>query len=370
MEFFSREFKAAIQNGVVHPYICPGGPPPMQHLLYADDMVVFSNGRKNSVRKLVDIIQSFWSTSGQMLNPDKSCIFFSTSIKETHRTSLLELTGFKSGIFPTTNLGALLFPGRPKIEYFKHLEECIKTKISGWTKRFLSISGRATIIASVLGSLIIHTMSIIPVPKGCLQKMERLLANFLWDSGEARRRHSISWDTVCVPKDEGLEVTLPQEAKDWRVRDVASDPLIRTWLLSMLPGSLSDVVNNISLGVGPDKLRWKGCSSGTFTVWKYYLNHRRTLPKQRLFDNIWQVWIPPKSSGLVWKRFHKVIPIDDSVKRLGFQLPSKCHYCKVSACETMDHLFCQSDIAKAGWEFLAKLFYKTVPHNIIQLKYY
>ncbi|KAL9690798.1 hypothetical protein QQ045_011208 [Rhodiola kirilowii] len=51
------------------------------------------------------------------------------------------------------------------------------------------LRGRATLIASILGSLNIHTMSIIPVPKGCLQKMERLLANFLWDNGEARRRH-------------------------------------------------------------------------------------------------------------------------------------------------------------------------------------
>ncbi|KAL9675669.1 hypothetical protein QQ045_003873 [Rhodiola kirilowii] len=192
MEFFSWKFNAAIYNGVVHPFI-PGGPPPVHHLLYADNMVVFANGRKNSVRKMVDIIQSFCYTSGQILNPDKSCIFFSTSIKENRRINLLDLTGFKTGLFPVTYLGDILFLGRPKIEYFIHLKKCIKAKIFEWTKCFLSISGRATLIASVLGSLSIHTLSIIPVPKGCLKKMESLLSNFLWDSGESCRRHWVSW---------------------------------------------------------------------------------------------------------------------------------------------------------------------------------
>ncbi|KAL9680304.1 hypothetical protein QQ045_018182 [Rhodiola kirilowii] len=180
MEFFSRKFNAAIYNGVVHPFMCPCGPPPVHHLLYADDMVVFTNGRKNLVRKMVAIIQRFCSTSGQMLNPDKSCIFLSTSIKENRRISLLDLTGFKTGLYPVTYLGAPLFPGRPKIEYFIHLEECIKAKISGWTKRFLSIIGRATLIASVLGSLSIHTLFIIHVPKGCLRKTSRELSLGQW----------------------------------------------------------------------------------------------------------------------------------------------------------------------------------------------
>ncbi|CAM8911543.1 unnamed protein product [Rhodiola kirilowii] len=199
MEYFSRLYNTSVQNSTIKSYIVASIIPPMHHLLYADDLLLFSSGRKDSVRKLLDIIKYFCAMSGQMLNPDKSVPFFAKSISDCRRKDLLKLTSFKNGTFQTNYLGAPLFPGRPKIIFFKHLEDNIRNKIEGWTKQFLSISGRATLISSVLGSLSVHTLSILPVPKGCIKKMESLMSNFLWDS----KRHWIKWSAVCTPKMEG-----------------------------------------------------------------------------------------------------------------------------------------------------------------------
>ncbi|KAL9690308.1 hypothetical protein QQ045_010705 [Rhodiola kirilowii] len=124
-----------------------------------------------------------------MLNPAKSKIFFSDSVNEGRRAAILELTNFKEGKFPVMYLSAPIFPGRAKVIYFKHLEDVVKGKIAGWTKNFLSMSGRATLISSVLASVSIHMRSIVPVPKVVLKGIERMMRNFLWDRGTNSRHH-------------------------------------------------------------------------------------------------------------------------------------------------------------------------------------
>ncbi|KAL9659108.1 hypothetical protein QQ045_021151 [Rhodiola kirilowii] len=203
MEFFSQMINQAFTNGKLTPYKPKGGRMDIHHLLYADDMLVFSNGHKNCVRKLLGFIYSFCDASGQMLNPDKSKIFFSKGFMASRRKDILELTNFREGKFPVIYLGAPLFPGKAKAIYFKYLEDVVKGQIASWAKNFLSISGRAVLISSVLSSVSIHTLSILPVPKVVINGLERLMRNFLWDRGASTRHHWVNWEVCCLPKDEG-----------------------------------------------------------------------------------------------------------------------------------------------------------------------
>ncbi|KAL9666676.1 hypothetical protein QQ045_001012 [Rhodiola kirilowii] len=88
-----------------------------------------------------------------MLNPDKSKVFFSEGIGGTRRKTILDITKFKEGKFPVIYLGAPLFSGRAKISYFKYLEDVVKGEIASSAKNFLLLSGRATLILSVLSSV-------------------------------------------------------------------------------------------------------------------------------------------------------------------------------------------------------------------------
>ncbi|CAM8892705.1 unnamed protein product [Rhodiola kirilowii] len=203
MEYFSQLLNRAVINRQVMPYKPKGGKMRIHHLLYADDMLVFSNGHKNSMKRLTNLIGHFCDVSGQMLNPAKSMIYFSEGIIFKRRKTIIEMTKFQEGKFPVIYLGAPLFCGRSKISYFNHLEEVVKGKIAGWSKNFLSIGGRATLINAVLSSVSIHTLSILPVPKTIIKGLERLMRNFLWDRGTSQRHHWVNWETICTPKDEG-----------------------------------------------------------------------------------------------------------------------------------------------------------------------
>lgn len=70
-------------------------------------------------------------------------------------------------------------------------------------RNLLSMAGRVTLIKSVLTSISIHVMTVLPIPKKILMRMESLLANFLWDHGSSRSHHWVNFENICRPKDAG-----------------------------------------------------------------------------------------------------------------------------------------------------------------------
>ncbi|KAL9691450.1 hypothetical protein QQ045_011874 [Rhodiola kirilowii] len=123
MEVFSRMLQRGCRSGRIEPYFVKVGAVQVSHLLYVDDILIFSNGSKHSLERLLTIINQFCTNSGQQLNPTKSTIFFDEHILYARRRTILQTTSFIAGTFPTTYIGAPLFPGRVKIEYFQGLED-------------------------------------------------------------------------------------------------------------------------------------------------------------------------------------------------------------------------------------------------------
>ncbi|KAL9676494.1 hypothetical protein QQ045_004708 [Rhodiola kirilowii] len=127
-------------------------------------------------------------------------IYLFTNVR---RQTTLRITGFTQGTFPTTYLGAPLFPGRVKVEYFQALEDKVRNRINGWVKNLLSMGGKITIIEAILNSLITHILAALPKPVTVIKRISRLFACFLWDSNSQKRQHWVSWDNIFRPKDAG-----------------------------------------------------------------------------------------------------------------------------------------------------------------------
>ncbi|KAL9660803.1 hypothetical protein QQ045_025621 [Rhodiola kirilowii] len=97
MEWLSKSLNDAVKRGDIwRYYTCPRAIA-VNHLLFADDLLLFTSGAKQSIRSLSAIIQAFCHISGQRLNPNKSTIIFSKIINNIHHQSLLNLTGFAAG---------------------------------------------------------------------------------------------------------------------------------------------------------------------------------------------------------------------------------------------------------------------------------
>ncbi|CAM8983825.1 unnamed protein product [Rhodiola kirilowii] len=72
MEMFSRLLHSRMADGSIVPYFVKPGALPISHLLYVDDMLLFTNGNMESVESLMRVIHRFCSWSGLRLNASKS----------------------------------------------------------------------------------------------------------------------------------------------------------------------------------------------------------------------------------------------------------------------------------------------------------
>ncbi|KAL9690772.1 hypothetical protein QQ045_011182 [Rhodiola kirilowii] len=171
MEWFSRVMKAGDQFGVLKPYITKRPSIRINHLLFADDLLIFTNGAKDS------------------LNSSKSILIFPKVFASKRKTDLLSLSKFSEGSLPQPYLGAPLYRGRTTIDLFDGLVDKVDARIGGWATHLLSIGGWVTLCNSVLMSIGIHAMMVLSVPATSLSRIASRIANFIWDSDGTKHRH-------------------------------------------------------------------------------------------------------------------------------------------------------------------------------------
>ncbi|XP_058077435.1 uncharacterized protein LOC131225851 [Magnolia sinica] len=179
-----------MSNGGCLPFSLGRGCQRISHLLYADDTLLFLNGGRASMRKIVALLDEYQSASGQLINKGKSSFLCSNKIpvSRIHAISSLLRIARSTGTF--SHLGVPLSVGRLKSSAFQPLVDKVRGRIKGWTARILSQAGRMVLIKHVLSSIPIHSMAASCIP------------NQGWSEGK-RKLHWKSWKTISMPKEEG-----------------------------------------------------------------------------------------------------------------------------------------------------------------------
>nr|XP_016513123.1 PREDICTED: uncharacterized protein LOC107830160 [Nicotiana tabacum] len=178
--------------------------PIINHLTYANDLVVFSSGNSKSIKDLMKQIKWYEKNSGQKVNKDKSFFLTAPRTRANRINKIREATGFLEKEFPFHYLGCPIYVGRKKVEYFEGMLAKIIKRMNGWQRKMLSYGGRIILIKHVLQSLPTYTMTSLNPPKSILNLMERHFATFFWASnGDKNNYHWSSWANLCYPKEEG-----------------------------------------------------------------------------------------------------------------------------------------------------------------------
>ncbi|XP_041025485.1 uncharacterized protein LOC121265883 [Juglans microcarpa x Juglans regia] len=163
-----------------HHFYNPVGAPRISHLLYTDDVMIFANASKRSIRCLMGVLHDFEKWSGQRVSHEKSAIFFSKQLRLSRKREILADIGFVEGKFPFTYLGVPIVDGKLKASHFGPLLEKIGKKVPGWKCRLLSQGGRLILLRHVLSSMPMHLLSALHVPKIVFKKLQGLFSNFSW----------------------------------------------------------------------------------------------------------------------------------------------------------------------------------------------
>ena len=94
-----------------------------------------------------------------------------------------------------------------------------------------------------------------------------------------------------------------------------------------------------------DEVLWVPSKSGAFSLASAYQEVRQARGRAVVFAQIWHDRIPLKISFFMLRLLMRRLPLDDVLREMGFQLPSKCWCCEVAGEESLDHVFSRGQIA-------------------------
>ncbi|XP_074298750.1 uncharacterized protein LOC141629679 [Silene latifolia] len=153
MEYLSRvlTYVTDIMKFKYHP-LC--APLKLSHLMFADDLLLFSKGDVSSIKVLLRAFATFSKASGLLMSPSKTSA------------------------------------------YFNGVDVGVKQDI-------LQVAG-LVLVNSVLTTLYNYWVNIFIIPKGVLSRLNAICRSYIWDGkSDLLRVPLVSWDKVCAPKNEG-----------------------------------------------------------------------------------------------------------------------------------------------------------------------
>ncbi|XP_074298556.1 uncharacterized protein LOC141629455 [Silene latifolia] len=197
----------------------------LTHLLFADDLLMFSKGDVQSIMLILRVLATFSGSSGLKVNAAKSEVVFN-GVPESLKHDIAQVSGFQEGKLPFKYFGIPIQPGRLTKADCNVLLDKIVSKIRGIGARKLIYAGRLVLINSVLNTLHNYWASIFLIPKGVVKRIEGICRNFLWCGGsEYNRAPLVAWHHVCCSKKEGgLSI------KDVGVWNIASVGKLVNWI--------------------------------------------------------------------------------------------------------------------------------------------
>ncbi|XP_075096138.1 uncharacterized protein LOC142174244 [Nicotiana tabacum] len=312
----------------------PKWSPKINHLAYADDMIIFSSSDETSLMLIMQVLNAYEAASVQLVNKTKSAVYLHHLTVMEVVSKVESITGIHRNDFPIIYLGCPIFYARRNLEYYQPLITKVMDKLQSW--------------------------------------LHKLFAQFFWSSSVGgTSRHWASWNTLCMPVEEGgigfrslHDVAKALFSKLWwnfrtkpslwssfdfgideTVQNVHEVTLYGEWdvdkLFEMLPEDLAVHILEKIKPPSPQQILDMPCwmleTRGYFSVkssWDY--TRRRDEPRTT-YRMIWVKGLPFKIAFFMWKVWKAKLPLDDFLKR-----PDE---------ESLQHLFFRSETAKTTWKY-------------------
>ncbi|XP_026378357.1 uncharacterized protein LOC113272774 [Papaver somniferum] len=180
MESLLRNLLHTEEIGLIHGMKICKAAPSISHLLFADDCMIFYKANTIEAQNIMQLLQTFGSTSGQLINFHKSGIFFSKNTNPELIPQISHSMGVQVLQLDDKYLRSPLFTHRSKINSFKPGVEKFKLRLTGWKHTSLNPANREVIIKSVTSSARIHQMNCFKVPKKTCKDINNLQRDFFW----------------------------------------------------------------------------------------------------------------------------------------------------------------------------------------------
>ena len=143
--------------------------PPLSHLSYADDMLIFGRARPQEVDNLAHIIRTYCSLAGLSLNDEKCSILWSPNTSDRSKARIAQALGMPLTTSIQVSFLVPIVNGKLKRVHCADLIRKIDAVLAGWKTRLLSQAGKVTFKNSTyFSSQVIISYVSLPVTCCCL----------------------------------------------------------------------------------------------------------------------------------------------------------------------------------------------------------
>ena len=178
--------------------------PWVNHLLFADDSLIFISATEESADRLSQILQIYAACSGQSVNKEKSSVFFTSNTPTLIRNIIKQRLGIMVEAFSERYLGLPTAVGRITSDTFDHIGDRARGSMQGWSERNFAFAGREILLKSIIQAIPTFSMSCFRLTKKVCKKYTSNMAKYWWSSSLDRRSlHWISRKALASPKFQG-----------------------------------------------------------------------------------------------------------------------------------------------------------------------
>lgn len=156
-EVLSGMCKKAGRNGSLQGVRVAQGCPRVNHLLFADDTMFFTQASQKSCEALLRILKDYEKASRQMINKSKSSITFSSKTPAAVRENVKLLLEISKEGGLGKYLGLPEHFGRRKKDWVTLIVERIRQKAVSWSSKRLSRADKLTMLKAVLSAIPTYT---------------------------------------------------------------------------------------------------------------------------------------------------------------------------------------------------------------------
>ena len=154
--------------------------PPISHLLFADDSILFSKALTQYCENIIEVLNTYIHISGQVVNLNKSSVFFSNNTPQAIREQLAELLQVPHIGTQDKYLGLPAMVQRSKKATFSLIKDKVSKKLSHWKRTYLLTSEREVLIKAVATTISIYSFSCFKLSDTLLDELHKMMINFWW----------------------------------------------------------------------------------------------------------------------------------------------------------------------------------------------
>ncbi|CAM8965988.1 unnamed protein product [Rhodiola kirilowii] len=396
MEWLARRLERALQLGDIQGIQVSRSAPPVSHLMFADDCILFVKADVDNIMRLKSILKEFEEISGQRINYCKSEFFVGCNVCPELARCIGSILGMKKVNRIEKYLGLPVCINGRNSSMWNYLEDRMWKRVSGWKEKLLSMAGKETLIKSVVQALPVYALSCFRLPKKITDRWNSIVSSFWWNN--AKEGRFIAWldkRKLQQTKEEGglgmknfqfLNWALIMKqawrifskpelliSKIYKARYSSSTEMLDarlgfrpSWAWRSVHWGLSKLKNWLTDAGEPSAAHNFLRSDGEFSTKAAYSlllleesrkeadvygepSDKSTL--KQFWKQLWRVKAQNKAKIFMWKLFHNAVPTTANLLRRGCRVDSHCVVCGHRV-EDGVHVFLNCWWAKELWKRL------------------